>query len=146
MKGVAFLATMLLAFAAQAAGNAVSVTHAWVRWLPGDLPAGGYATIENRGGSAIRLLGADSSDYAMVMLHRSVEQNGVERMLAVDGMDVPAHGSAALAPGGYHLMLMQARHAIAPGASVHMRLHFSDGSTIAVDFIARSPAADASGG
>ncbi len=146
MKGVALLAAILLSVGAQAAGDGVSVTHAWVRWLPGNLPAGGYATIENRGDRTIRLLGADSPDYAMVMLHRSVEQNGVERMLAVDGMDVPAHGSAALAPGGYHLMLMQARHTIAPGAAVHMRLHFSDGSSVAADFIARPPSADTGGG
>jgi copper(I)-binding protein len=128
---------LLLAATTLAAGNGVGVSHAWMRWLPGDLPAGGYATIENRGDSAVRLVGADSPDYAMVMLHRSVQRDGVERMLAVDGLDVPAHGSAALAPGGYHLMLMQPRHPIAPGDKLHLRLRFADGASLDSVFVVR---------
>jgi copper(I)-binding protein len=132
------LAGMLLAVtSALAAGDSVVVTHAWVRWLPVDLPAGGYAIIANRGDGAMRLVGADSPDYGMVMLHRSVQRDGVERMQAVDGVDVPAHGSAELAPGGYHFMLMHPLHAIAPGDSVRMRLHFADGSTIDAEFPVR---------
>ncbi|MGH8040828.1 MAG: copper chaperone PCu(A)C [Rudaea sp.] len=128
---------LFAAAAAHAAGNSVTVADAWVRWLPGDLPAGGYATIANHSATAIRLLEADSPDYAMVMLHRSVQRDGVEKMESVDGMDVPAQGSAKLAPGGYHLMLMQPRHTIAPGDHVQLRLHFSDGETVESDFAVR---------
>jgi copper(I)-binding protein len=139
MRGLAFLLGVLLAAGACAGDEdgGVAVTRAWVRWLPGDLPAGGYATIENHGAYDVRLTGADSPDYAMVMLHRSVSENGMEHMQAADAVDVPAHASAALAPGGYHLMLMRPRHAVAPGDTVHVRLHFADGSTIDAAFAVR---------
>jgi len=77
----------------------------------------------------------------MVMLHRSVQRDGVERMQTVTGIDVPAHGSAALEPGGYHLMLMHPLHAIAPGGKVRVRLHFADGSIINAEFPVRAATA-----
>ena len=133
------LASVLLAIAssAPAAGNSAVVTHAWVRWLPGDLPAGGYAVIANRGDDAMRLIGADSPDYGMVMLHRSLHHDGVERMQTVDAVVVPAHGTALLAPGGYHLMLMHPLHAIMPGDSVRVRLYFAGGAALSVEFPVR---------
>jgi copper(I)-binding protein len=138
VKRAPVLAGALLAAASTlAAGNAAGVTHAWVRWLPGDLPEGGYAVITNSGDNALRLIGADSPDYGMVMLHRSVQRDGVETMQTVAGIVVPAHGSAALEPGGYHLMLMHPLHAIAPGGKVRVRLHFADGSTINAEFPVR---------
>jgi copper(I)-binding protein len=145
MRGPVLLLGMLLAAGACASEGAggVAVTHAWVRWLPGDLPAGGYATIENHGAHEVRLTGADSPDYAMVMLHRSVSENGMEHMQAADAIDVPAHASAALAPGGYHLMLMRPRHAVAPGDTVRVRLHFADGSAIDSAFAVRPATAGA---
>ena len=41
------------------------------------------------------------------MLHQSKEENGVEKMLPVKSVPVPAHGTLSFAPGGYHLMCMQ---------------------------------------
>jgi hypothetical protein len=144
---VPLLAGLLLSAAALTASGAdVDVVHAWIRWLPGDLPAGGYATIENHGDKPIRLLGADSTDYGMVMLHRSIQHNGIERMESINGMEVPAHTSAALAPGGYHLMLMHSRHAIAPGDRVRLRLRFADGTSVESDFIVHPATAQGDSG
>lgn len=139
MKRSALLAGLLLAVSAHAGDLAVA--HAWVRWLPGDLPAAGYATIENRGAQPQRLTGVDSPDYAAVMLHRSVSTEGVDRMQAVGGLDLPAHTATALAPGGYHLMLMRPRRALAPGDRVMLRLHFADGSTLEATAVVRPPTA-----
>lgn len=137
-RALLWLAAALLGVAAHAATPAAaSVSHAWIRWLPGNLPAGGYARIENHGDVVLRLLGADSPDYGMVMLHRSSRRGGVEHMDSVAGMDVPAHASAVLAPGGFHLMLMHPRHAIAPGDHVRLRLRFSDGASVESDFLVR---------
>ena len=128
-----------------AAGSPLKITDAWVRWLPGDLPSAGYTTIANTSANPIALLGADSPDYAMVMLHRSLESNGVERMEHVDRLEIPAHGSVALAPGGYHLMLTRPTHPVAPGNTVHLHLHFSGSAgTLDVPFIVRPASAQGS--
>lgn len=130
------LATPVVAQAAQAADQ-VRVAHAWIRVLPSALPAGGYATLDNTGAVAVKLVAADSRAYGRVMLHESTVNGGVSRMHRIRQLVVPAHGSVTLKPGGYHLMLMHAQHTVKPGQRISIRLHFADGSTRRVDFLAR---------
>lgn len=115
----------------------VTVSHAWIRVLPGTLPAGGYAVIHNTGDTPYILTGASSPDYQHVMLHRSITQGGMSHMHKVKQLKLPAHATVRLAPGGYHLMLMQATHPVKVGDQVPVTLHFADGSRLEVDFKAR---------
>lgn len=132
------LAGLLLAGGAHAAAaDHVRASHAWIRVLPGALPAGAYVTLENDGDQPVALSGADSTVYADVMLHRSSTAGGMSRMSMVDSLDVPAHGKAVLAPAGYHLMLMQPKAPVKAGDTVRLTLKFTDGSTLAADFVAR---------
>jgi periplasmic copper chaperone A len=119
------------------AADHIHASHAWIRVLPGDLPAGAYVTLRNDGDQPVALSGASSTVYADVMLHRSSTAGGMSRMTMVDTLTVPAHGEATLAPAGYHLMLMQANTPVKPGDTVRLTLDFTDGSTLATDFIAR---------
>ena len=146
MLRAAACASLIATMAANAAPSTpanVRVEHAWIRWLPANLPAAGYATIVNDGDGVQRLTGVSSADYGSVMLHRSRLAQGDSTMEMVDHLDIPAHGSVKLAPGGYHLMLMHARHPVKPGDKVPVDLHFADGSTFQVDFSVR--AANATG-
>jgi copper(I)-binding protein len=115
----------------------VHASHAWLRVLPGDLPAGAYVTLENSGDQPAALSGASSAAYADVMLHKSSSDGGMSRMAMVDSLTVPAHGKAVLAPAGYHLMLTTAVHPVKPGDTVRLSLKFADGSTLPADFTAR---------
>ena len=115
----------------------VRATGAWIRVLPGNLPAGGYVTLHNDGDQAATLQGASSSAYGSVMLHQSSTNTGMGRMRMVDRLRVPAHGEVALAPGGYHLMLMDAAKPVQPGQTVRVTLQFADGSSLATDFLAK---------
>ena len=121
---------------AQAAAH-ITASQAWIRVLPGALPAGAYVTLQNSGSQATALTSASSADYARVMLHKSTTTGGMSRMQRVASLPIPAHGKAVLAPAGYHLMLMQANHPVKPGEVVKLTLTFSDGTTLVTDFIAR---------
>ncbi|MEI7036324.1 copper chaperone PCu(A)C [Fulvimonas yonginensis] len=123
------------AMAAQA--DHVRASGAWIRVLPGSLPAGGYVTLRNDGDQPAVLDGASSAAYASVMLHQSSTETGMGRMRMVGHLDIPPHGQVALAPGGYHLMLMEASKPVQPGDTVRIALHFADGSTLATDFVAK---------
>ncbi|HJU07372.1 MAG TPA: copper chaperone PCu(A)C [Rhodanobacteraceae bacterium] len=135
LKLVALAALAVCAVAA--AASSLKAEHGWVRWLPASLPAAGYVVIRNDGDKPVKLTGADSPDYGMAMLHRSMQKNGSDSMEMVDAIGIPAHGSVALAPGGYHLMLTDAKHAIKPGDTVHVSLHFDDGETLRVTWPVR---------
>jgi periplasmic copper chaperone A len=119
------------------AAEHIHVSHAWIRILPGDLPAGAYVALENRGDQPVALSGASSAVYADIMLHQSSSAGGMSRMTMVDSLSVPAHGTVMLAPAGYHLMLMKAVHPVMPGDKVRLNLRFTDGSTLPTDFMAR---------
>lgn len=137
MKRLTGLTALILILATNAALAAPKIEHPWIRWLPGDLPAAGYVMISNPGDKAVELTGATSEAYAKVMLHRSFHENGEAHMQMVSSITVPAHGHASLAPGGYHLMLMHAKHAIKPGQTVKIELQFSDGSKELIEFPVR---------
>ena len=138
-----YLACALLACVLPAAGvhaaaaDHVRASHGWLRVLPGSLPAAGYVILHNEGDQPAELTGASTVAYARVMLHQSSMQGGMSRMSMIDALPVPAHGKAVLAPGGYHLMLMQPATTVTPGQHVRVLLKFSDGSSLPTEFIAR---------
>lgn len=115
----------------------IRASQAWIRVLPGDLPAGAYVTLENTGDQPATLHGAHSASYGDAMLHKSSAEGGVSRMAMVDELPVPTHGKAELSPGGYHLMLMKAVAPVKIGDKVKVTLTFGDGSTLDADFVTR---------
>jgi copper(I)-binding protein len=133
------LVAALLATGAAHAADAPTVTAsgAWIRVLPGNLPAGGYVTLANATDKAIAVTGAESADYGDAMIHRSSTETGMGRMEMVDKVPVPAKGKVAFAPGGYHVMLMQPKHPVNPGDKVVVTFDLSDGSKLPVTFVAR---------
>ncbi len=125
--------------AAQSAPAVVQVKDAWVRWLPGDVPSGGYATLVNPGDRPVSLVAVSSPDYRDVSLHRTSELNGTSRMTPVDQIGVAPHSSLEFAAQGYHLMLSHPTRALKPGDSVTFVLKFADGAVLTVPFALRPP-------
>ena len=138
------LASLLFAVSASAAG--LEVTGAWIRHLPAGVPAGGFFTIHNPGKRAVALVGASSPAYGTVMMHRTIEEGGVAKMVAVKRVEVPAGGTLAFRPGGYHLMLMHPKRDIPVGAKIPVTLEFSNGRKLTVHFDVRGPAAQGPAG
>jgi len=141
MKHRALLIGMiaLLPFTARATqADQIKASHAWIRLLPANLPAGGYVVLDNQGTSSAALLSAQSSAYGSVMLHQSTTSPaGSDTMRMLDRLHIPAHGQVALAPAGYHLMLQQATHPLKPGDKINITLNFADGSHLQVPFLIR---------
>lgn len=122
-----------------AAAPDISVERGWVRSTPGgNEVTAAYFTLVNAGG-ADRLLGASSDQLQDVQLHASVQDDaGVMRMEHLDeGLEIPAGGEAAFAPGGNHLMLFGAGD-LALGDTVCLDLDFE----ISPDRIACLPVMD----
>ena len=73
--------------------------------------------------------------FAQVHLHETSLEDGVARMRPVDRLEVPARGSATMAPGGMHLMLREPNGAIAAGVRVPLRAIRSDGGRLDFDVV-----------
>lgn len=132
------IALLLVAGAAQAAdAPSVKASDGWLRVLPGSLPAGGYVSFENLSDRAVSIVGASSPDYAEAMVHRSSTDGGMGRMEMVDSVPLPPKGKLAFSPGGYHVMLMDAKHPVKPGDKVVVTFKLSDGENLPVTLLAR---------
>ena len=159
MKSTAFgghRATLQLGLAAAAMFVAIATTtapvsandaglvlsDAYLRTIIPSRPAAGYFTLANNGSVDQTLVAASSPACGSVMLHKSVSENGVEKMLPVKSIAVPAHNSITFAPGGFHLMCMQPKASVKPGGSVSMALKFKDGGIVAGTFPVRGVGAN----
>jgi copper(I)-binding protein len=123
--------------------SAVQIRDAWVRWLPGNLPAGGYVTLVNTGDRPVSLIAASSPDYALVSMHRSHTAAGTSQMLPVNKITVGAHSSLEFAAQGYHLMLERPKKPLQPGDHVSVTLQFADAPAVTVTLVLRPPDAGA---
>ena len=139
MKSIGWKGLLLLALltAPALALPAVTVTNAWLRALPGGLPAGGYFTLHNPTTKTLTLRAASSPACGMVMLHKSETMSGMASMANVDTVDVPAGGTLEFSPGGYHLMCMQPKASLKPGSKASVTLVFVGGDKVTTEFAVR---------
>ena len=133
------VAAMLAASVAAraAAPDGLSLGEQWFRFITPTLPAAGYFTLTNATAAIQTLVGASSPACGSLMLHQSVTKDGVEQMIMVPKVAVPAHGTLRFAPGGYHLMCMSPEPAMRPGQSVPVTLQFEGGGTLDAEFPVR---------
>ena len=122
---------------AQSAAGGLRVSGQWFRLIMPSLPAAGYFTVTNATTVPEKLTGAASPACGMLMLHQSVSKNGEESMIMVPSVTIPAHGTVQFAPGGYHLMCMSPRPAMAPGKSVPVTLRLANGESLSASFPVR---------
>ena len=99
-----------------------------------------YLVIRNPGEQDDALVAVDAAMADTVEIHSVTMDDGVMRMRPVDSVAIPAGGEAVLEPGGYHIMLIGIRDALAEGDSVPLTLRFRSGATVDVTApVRRSP-------
>jgi hypothetical protein len=121
---------LLLAAGAAAPRGPIQIRGAWTRPGAAGMNAAGYLTIVNRGSRPDRLLSAASPAAARVTLHQSRQVGQVMTMVAVPALAIPPHGQAALAPGGYHLMLEHLTRPLRQGDQAPVVLTFEHAGAI----------------
>jgi copper(I)-binding protein len=139
LLGLWIAVTVAVTAAAATPTSTIAVSDAWIRWLPANLPAGGYVTLRNTGAQVQVLTGATSPDFGEVSLHHSSQRDGVSQMQPVSRVEIPAGGALSFAAGSYHLMLEQPTRPLKPGDQVSITLHFAGGSSTTAQFEVRSP-------
>ena len=119
----------------------LQVHTAWTRVTPaGSDVAAGYLDIRNTGKLPDRLVAASTPAAERVELHVMSHEAGVMKMREVAGLDVPAHKTLALHPGGAHLMLVGPRKNFAKGQRIPLVLRFERGGDVHVELEVRANA------
>lgn len=139
---VLFLSALLLALPASVrADDCVPLVESgWIRQPPMAMPMmAGFGEIRNPCAEPVSIVGASSPAFGSVELHETTRVDGVSRMRHIETLEVPAGGTATLAPGGLHLMLMQPRSAPVLGESLEIELALADGRRLRADFEVRAP-------
>lgn len=141
LRRAAFAAALALLAIGPAAAHEfksgpIEVVHPWARATP---PAakvgGGYAEIRNDGSEPDRLVSVTAEVAGRVEVHEMGMKDGVMTMRPVEGgVPVPANGTAALAPGGFHLMMLDLKRPLKAGESFAGTMTFEKAGTIAVTF------------
>lgn len=123
------------AFAQEFKAGDITVDKAWSRATPKGAETGaGYLTIHNNGATPDKLTGG-SADFAAVEIHEMKTEGGVMQMRELkDGLNIPAHGTIRLAPGGYHIMFTHLTKPLEKGQTVTATLTFEHGGSVAVQF------------
>jgi hypothetical protein len=78
-------------------------------------------------------------------LHTVITENGVARMRQVQGIDIPAKGSAKLAPGGFHMMFLQLTGPFKQGDLIPVVLKFEKAGEVRVNFTVKPSTYNPSG-
>ncbi|MCY4071260.1 MAG: copper chaperone PCu(A)C [Chloroflexi bacterium] len=89
-----------------------------------------YMQIENSGASAVALVAANSTAAHQVEFHRSIIDDDIARMEAVETLVIAAGERVELRPGGLHIMLRQLKTDLKPGSSIDLRLELASGEMI----------------
>jgi periplasmic copper chaperone A len=142
--GVAAIAipTTLFVFAAipaQAADYDVGSIHIstpWARATPKGATAGAaYMTVTNKGTVPDRLNCVSDDASAQCQIHSMVMDNGVMKMRPVEGgLEIKPGETVTLAPGGFHMMLLDLKAQLEPGKTLKATLKFDHAGTVDVEY------------
>ncbi|WP_076439756.1 copper chaperone PCu(A)C [Microbispora rosea] len=130
-------ATPAAAQAPASAATPLSISDPWVKTARSGMSAA-FATLVNTTGEEVTVVAASTPVSPSVELHEVVGDGGATTMRRKQGgVVIPAGGRHVLQPGGDHIMLMNVRTAIEPGAEVPFTLTLKDGRTVSFTAVAK---------
>ncbi|WP_139024783.1 copper chaperone PCu(A)C [Bradyrhizobium sp. STM 3843] len=129
------------------AGDLV-ISQAWSRATPGGAKVGGgYLTIENKGSAPDRLVAVSGDIAGKIEIHEMAVTNGVMTMRPLEqGLAIEPGKTVTLAPGGYHLMMMELKNPLKQGDKLPLTLEFEKAGKVAVTLDVQAVGAKGPGG
>lgn len=114
-------AGLLILTAGTAAAADLEVKSPWVRGtVTGQKATGAFMELSAPGGAVI--VGASSPIAGVTEIHEMKMDGGVMKMRPAPRLEVPAGKTVSLAPGGYHVMLMDLKQQLKKGDTVPLTL------------------------
>ncbi len=112
---------LVLVCARPALAADITIDDPWVRGtVVGQMATGAFMAITAKQGAA--LVSASSPVAGVVEIHTMSMHNGVMTMRPIPRLELPAGKAVQLAPGGYHVMLMDLKQPLKTGEMVPITL------------------------
>jgi len=112
----------------------IKVMEPWSR--PSPAMAGNgvvYMMLMNEGGADDALLSVETDTAEVAELHETKMEGDVMKMSPVAKVEIPAGGSAALEPGGLHVMLINLQQELVAGEKIKLTLNFEKSAPLTVE-------------
>jgi copper(I)-binding protein len=117
---------------APANASGITLEHVWARATAGAATTGAaYLTVSDSG-QPDRLVGVSTPVAGTAEVHETIDDHGVMKMRAVDGIDLVPGKPVTFKPGGYHIMLMGLKNPLKTGDSFPLTLTFEHAQPITV--------------
>jgi hypothetical protein len=115
--------------------GALEISEPWTRATAPTAPtAGGYLSITNKGTTPDRLIAVRSAAAGKVQVHEMKMDGNIMRMRELEhGLAIPAGGTVKLAPGGFHLMMMNLKAPLKKGTEVPVTLVFEKAGSVDIE-------------
>ncbi|MGB7981252.1 MAG: copper chaperone PCu(A)C [Candidatus Nanopelagicales bacterium] len=122
---------------AMAEGCTVTASDTWVKATDTEM-TGAFGILTNTGTAEVTVVSATSPVAGMMEIHEVVDKDGEMVMQPKSGgLVIPVGGTATLAPGKDHLMLMKLPAPIEAGQTVEITMTCADGATAAYSGVAK---------
>jgi copper(I)-binding protein len=138
--GLLLSALVLAPALSLAQADSIRIEDAWSRAALQGRIGVVYLTIVDHG-AADRLIGISSPVAAKAELHESFSEGGVSKMRPVPSLALDKGKSVTLAPGGYHIMLMDLKRPLNQGDEFPVTLTFANAGPVTVQVAVQKPGA-----
>jgi copper(I)-binding protein len=131
MKKILFF--LLTGFLFNVFAQEIVIKNPWVRAVPPTAKNSAlFMVIQNNSDKTDVLKAVKSDVCKMVMIHRTVKQGDMMKMVHVHELQIPPRSKVELKPGGYHIMLMGLKRPLKVGEILEFKLIFKNAGEITV--------------
>lgn len=129
MKFLTLLTMLMGLFSQSTFAQSLEIKDAKVRApIPGMSKTSGYMTLVNNSNKDVSLVAAKSDIANKVEIHDHIMNNGVMKMVKLDGLMIKANETKTFESGGLHLMFIGLKNAKEVKDKVTVTFMFKDGT------------------
>ena len=137
---IAFIVLLLLQIQACGSTENIEIENARIR-TPATInqALGGFMRVKNNTKKPIALIEAKADGFKQVMLHETINKDGMHRMEHREKIIIPAEGGVIFQHGSFHIMFMGSMKLYKSGDKIPVTLVFSNGQEKTVSFNVKKP-------
>ncbi len=118
--------------------DSLMVHHGWIRLTPPvSKNSAAYFVLHNAGKKDVKIVDVVTPAAEMAMMHDSVIEMSMVRMVHLEELSIPAGGTVEFATGGKHLMLVNLTGKLEAGKEIPVTFKLDNGESVLVTMMVK---------